>query len=48
MGVLVSQYTDIANAFIDGPVGGMANALIDRVGQGASPDANSTDTQMPD
>ncbi len=46
-GVLVSQYTDIAHAFFDGPEGGMANALLDRVGQGAAPDANLSGTQTP-
>ena len=31
MGVVVSQYTDIAHAFFDGPEGGMTNALLDRL-----------------
>jgi len=30
-GVVVSQYTDIAHAFFDGPEGGMTNALLDRL-----------------
>ncbi len=30
-GVIASEYTDIAHAFFDGPEGGMANALLDRV-----------------
>ena len=47
-GVLVSQYTDIAHAFFDGPEGGMANALLDRVGQGASPDANLSGGPSPE
>jgi N utilization substance protein B len=38
-GVLVSQYTDIAHAFFDGPEGGMANALLDRVGQAVASNA---------
>ena len=46
-GVLVSQYTDIAHAFFDGPEGGMANALLDRVGQGATHNANLSGTQTP-
>ena len=44
LGVLVSQYTDIAHAFFDGPEGGMANALLDRVGQGVTSDANLSGT----
>ena len=32
-GVLISQYSDIAHSFFDGPEGGMANALLDRVGR---------------
>ena len=31
--VAISQYADIAHAFFDGPEGGMANALLDRVGR---------------
>ena len=45
MGVLVSQYTDIAHAFFNGPEGGMANALLHRVGQGVISDANWSGTQ---
>ena len=48
IGVLVSQYTDIAHAFFDGPEGGMANALLDRVGQGAALDTNLSGTQTPE
>ncbi len=48
MGVLVSQYTDIAHAFFDGPEGGMANALLDRVGQGVTSDANLSGTPSPE
>ncbi len=48
MGVLVSQYTDIAHAFFDGPEGGMANALLDRVGQGVLSDANLSGTPSPE
>ncbi len=48
MGVLVSQYTDIAHAFFDGPEGGMANALLDRVGQGVTYDANLSGTPSPE
>ena len=47
-GVLVSQYTDIAHAFFDGPEGGMANALLDRVGQGPALDTNLSGTQTPE
>ena len=48
MGVLVSQYTDIAHAFFDGPEGGMANALLDRVGQGVTSNANLSGTPSPE
>lgn len=34
--VAVSQYADIAHAFFDGPEGGLANALLDRVAQDAA------------
>ena len=29
----ISQYADMAHAFFDGAEGGMANALLDRVGR---------------
>ncbi|MEC7594463.1 MAG: transcription antitermination factor NusB, partial [Pseudomonadota bacterium] len=48
MGVLVSQYTDIAHAFFDGPEGGIANALLDRVGQGVTSDADLSGTPSPE
>ena len=48
MGVLVSQYTDIAHAFFDGPEGGMANALLDRVGQGVTFDENLSGSPSPE
>ena len=31
--VVISQYADIAHSFFDGPEGGVANALLDRVGK---------------
>ena len=31
--VSISQYADMAHAFFDGAEGGMANALLDRIGQ---------------
>lgn len=31
--IIVSQYTDIAHAFFDGPEGGMSNAVLDRIGK---------------
>jgi len=48
MGVLVSQYTDIAHAFFDGPEGGIANALLDRVGQGVTSGASLSGTPSPE
>jgi len=42
-GVVVSQYTDIAHAFFDGPEGGMTNALLDRLAKAVDEGGVSVD-----